>query len=219
VNDIVRFDRSWRSRTTVEPCDKATIDECVRSRHYLRKWPAVVVSRFVVRLDGVVVGCIVFALPPRQTFKRYGGLTWELARLWLDDCMPTNTETYCVAWALRWIRRNRKDVMAVVSYADPSVGHRGGIYVAGNWELDGMTDDERKSPRCDYVAGGIRYQRKSHVPPGMAIERVPRVSKHRFVMRLQVVSWLREYESLNDELAAAPLEQAEMPGLPRREAA
>ena len=30
---------------------------------------------------------------------------------------------------------------------------------------------------------------------------------------------LREYEALNDELAAAPLEQAEMPGLPRREAA
>jgi hypothetical protein len=30
---------------------------------------------------------------------------------------------------------------------------------------------------------------------------------------------LAEYVALNDELAAAPLEQAEMPGLPRREAA
>jgi hypothetical protein len=33
------------------------------------------------------------------------------------------------------------------------------------------------------------------------------------------VELLREYVALNDELAAAPLEQAEMPGLPRREAA
>jgi hypothetical protein len=30
---------------------------------------------------------------------------------------------------------------------------------------------------------------------------------------------LAEYVVLNDELAAAPLEQAEMPGLPRKEAA
>jgi hypothetical protein len=43
---------------------------------------------------------------------------------------------------------------------------------------------------------------------------------------IEVTNWerywielLREYESLNDELAAAPLEQVAMPGLPRREAA
>jgi len=193
--EVVRFDRGWRERTTVEPCEKADIDACVREGHYLHKWPAVVVGRFAIRLDGAVVGCIVFALPPKQTFKRYGGLTWELARVWLDDCMPSNTETYCVAKALRWIRKNRKDVLAVVSYADPSVGHHGGIYVAGNWERDGMTDDERKSPRCDYMAGGVRYQRKSHVPAGLAIERVPRVSKHRFVMRLQAVGDVVQMDS------------------------
>jgi hypothetical protein len=33
------------------------------------------------------------------------------------------------------------------------------------------------------------------------------------------IELLREYETLNDELASTPLEQAEMPGLPRREAA
>jgi hypothetical protein len=43
---------------------------------------------------------------------------------------------------------------------------------------------------------------------------------------IEVTNWerhwielLREYESLNDELAATPPIQAEMPGLPRREAA
>ena len=95
MGEVLRFDRGWRERTTVEPCDKSTIDDCVRIGHCLHKWPAVVVGRFAVRLDGKVVGCIVFALPPKQTFKRYGGLTWELARVWLDDCMPRNTETYC----------------------------------------------------------------------------------------------------------------------------
>jgi hypothetical protein len=33
------------------------------------------------------------------------------------------------------------------------------------------------------------------------------------------IELLREYVALNDELAEAPLEQAEIPGLPRREAA
>jgi hypothetical protein len=43
---------------------------------------------------------------------------------------------------------------------------------------------------------------------------------------IEVTNWerhwvelLREYERLNDELAAARPEQAEMPGLPRKEAA
>jgi hypothetical protein len=43
---------------------------------------------------------------------------------------------------------------------------------------------------------------------------------------IEVTNWerhwielLREYERLSDELAAAPLEQVAMPGLPRREAA
>jgi hypothetical protein len=33
------------------------------------------------------------------------------------------------------------------------------------------------------------------------------------------IELLREYEALSDELAATPLAQAEMPGLPRAEAA
>jgi DNA (cytosine-5)-methyltransferase 1 len=40
--EVVRFDRGWRERTTVEPCEKADIDACVREGHYLHKWPGVV---------------------------------------------------------------------------------------------------------------------------------------------------------------------------------
>jgi hypothetical protein len=70
-----------------------------------------------------------------------------------------------------------------VSYADPSVGHVGTVYKASNWMADGRTDDERKSPRCDYVDAntGKKYSRKSHIPAGAKVQRVPRVSKFRFV--------------------------------------
>lgn len=118
--------------------------------------------------------------------KRYGGVTWELARLWIDDSVPANAETFLIARAVRFIRRNRPDVKALVSYADPSAEHSGTIYKAANWIADGRTDDERKTPRFDYAdaATGKRYSRRGHVPEGVEIQRIARVSKFRFFYRL-----------------------------------
>ena len=155
-------------------------------RHYIGRWPGVCVLTLGLRRSGVLLGVIVFALPPRETMKRYGGETWELARLWIDDSVPKNAETYVIGRAVRYIQRHRPEVAALVSYADPSVGHAGTIYKAANWTADGRTDQERKTPRFDYAdaATGKRYSRRGHVPEGVTIQRVPRVSKHRFVYRL-----------------------------------
>lgn len=181
---MTKFDASWRARCSVSPSGHALVSPIVEQRHYLRCWPAVVVARFALWLDDWrVVGACVFALPPTQTMQRYGGMTWELARLWVDDELPRNVETWFIGKCVRWIKTHRHDVTALVSYADPSAGHHGGIYRAANWTYDGMTDQERKSPRCDYVAGGRRFQRRTHIPEGLPFERIPRVSKHRFVYR------------------------------------
>jgi hypothetical protein len=50
-----------------------------------------------------------------------------------------------------------------------------------------MTDDERKSPRCDYVDArtGIKYGRKGNMPAEAEVVRVPRVSKHRYTLALR----------------------------------
>ena len=140
-----------------------------------------------LRRSGTLLGMIVFALPPRETMKRYGGETWELARLWIDDSVPKNAETYVIGRAVRYIRRHRPEIVALVSYADPSAGHAGTIYRAANWTPDGRTDQERKTPRFDYAdaATGKRYSRRGHVPENVIIQRVPRVSKHRFIYRLR----------------------------------
>ena len=61
----------------------------------------------------------------------------------------------------------------IVSYADPSAGHRGTIYQAANWKADGRTDDERKSPRCDYYDDrtGQKYGRRGNMPADAVIAR------------------------------------------------
>jgi len=136
--------------------------------------------------DGVLCGGIVFALPPRETAKRYGGVTWELARLWIADDIPQNAETFLIGASVRYIRRVRPEMQCLVSYADPSAGHVGTIYKAANWTSDGRTDQERKTSRFDYADAttGKRYSRRSHVPDGIEIARIPRVSKNRFYLQL-----------------------------------
>lgn len=180
------FDRTWRAACTVEPVSRADANWMIE-RHYLGRWPGVCVCTLALMLEGVTLGVIVFALPPRETAKRYGGETWELARLWVDEAVPANAETFVIGKAIRFIRRNHPTVRTLVSYADPSVGHAGTIYRASNWVADGRTDQERKTPRFDYADAvtGKRYSRRGHVPFGVEIARVPRVSKHRFIYRLQ----------------------------------
>ncbi|MFH1110965.1 MAG: hypothetical protein V1790_17465 [Planctomycetota bacterium] len=157
------------------------MDHLVR-KHYLHHWPGVVVLTLALIEKCSVIGCIVFALPPRETAKRYGTAAWELARLFIEDGTPKNAETWFMSRAIQWLRKNRRDVGCLVSYADPSAGHQGTIYRAGNWISDGHTDQERKTPRFDYEdAAGKRYSRRAHVPDGIEISRIPRISKFRYV--------------------------------------
>lgn len=153
-------------------------------KHYLHRWPGVVVLTLALLEKGLAIGCIVFALPPRESMRRYKVTkAWELARLFIEDGTPKNAETWFVSKSIQWIKKNRPDVDCLVSYADPSAGHSGTIYRAGNWIDDGMTDDDRKTPRFDYAdpKTGKHYSRRGHVPDGVVPVRKARISKHRFV--------------------------------------
>jgi len=156
------------------------------SAHYLRKRPAIVVMALEILRNQSPVGMVVYSLPPRECATRFGGVTWELARLYLTDDVPKNSESWAIAKSVWFIRKQHPEVKFLVSYADPSAGHSGTIYRAANWRFDGMTDAGRKTPRCDYVDAntGKKYGRRGNVPESATIIRVPRVSKYRFVFVL-----------------------------------
>lgn len=180
------FNAEWRKRCSVAPCSIAAVDRFIAA-HYLKKRPAIVQLCLAMNEGFRAVGCIVYSSPPREASVRYGGETWELARLYLLDEVPKNAETWLIAKSIRYIKRHFPDVKALISYADPSAGHAGTIYKAANWTMDGKTDDERKTPRCDYYDArtGQKYGRRGNMPPDAVIERRPRVSKHRFFYRLR----------------------------------
>lgn len=175
------FDLSWRQVCDTRPCSVAEVDQFIRA-HYLGKRPAIVLLCLMMTCQGAPVGCIIYSAPPREADKRYGGKTWELARLYLLDAIPCNAETWLIGKSIRHIKRTRPEVEHLLSYADPSAGHAGTIYKAANWRQDGRTDEERKTPRCDYVDArtGKKYGRKGNMPADAVVSRIPRVSKWRF---------------------------------------
>lgn len=185
------FDSTWRKRSRVR---SSSIVECDRffRRHYLKRRPGVVPLVLVVEVDGMPMGMICFGLPPKQTDQRYGVKCWELARVWLDDAIPANAETWAIGQAVKHVARHHPDVGCLVSYADPSVGHEGRMYLAANWQPDGATDEGRQTPRFDMIERQTdllgervkRFSRAAHVGTATNLERLPRVSKRRYIYRM-----------------------------------
>ena len=158
------------------------------SAHYLRKRPAIIMLALKMSVMGQAVGMAIYAMPPREAAIRYGGTTWELARLYLTDSIPKNAETWLIGKSVKFIKRHHPDVQCLLSYADPSAGHAGTIYKAANWVGDGMTDQERKTPRCDYYDDrtGKKYGRKGNMPADAVVIRKPRVSRPGFICESKI---------------------------------
>lgn len=95
-----------------------------------------------------LVGCIVYANPVGalvvQSLAKALELTpdnvYELTRLFMDDRLPNNVESYCIGKTIRYIKQNLPDVYYLISYADSMYGHSGVIYQATNWLYTGKVD-------------------------------------------------------------------------------
>jgi len=181
-----RFDAEWRARCAVVPCSITDAMPFVK-KHYLHKRPAIIRLCLMAMCEWRAIGCVVYSDPPRECSVRYGGVTWELSRLYLLDFIPRNAETWLIGQSVKYIKKHHQEVQCLVSYADPIAGHAGTIYRAANWRYDGDTDAGRLTPRCDYYDArtGQKYGRKGNMPDGAVVERKPRTSKHRFVLSLR----------------------------------
>ena len=131
----------------------------VTRRHYLHRRPPI--SRAFGLFSGhQLVGVCTFGVPASRHVQLSAcpsepQFVIELNRLWVSDEMPRNTESWFVSRCL-----SRLGPFIVISYADSAAGHYGGIYRALNFKFAGMTDEDRKTPRFDYVVnGGAKHSR------------------------------------------------------------
>jgi hypothetical protein len=135
---------------TVAPVSASVASEIVVAEHYLHRRPPIS-HAFGFFQNGRTLGVVTYGTPASRHLQISAcpsdpALVVELNRLWLDDELPKNSESWFVSRTLRLLPPR-----IVVSYADPLYGHYGYIYRALNFRYAGWTDMERKTPRYDYI--------------------------------------------------------------------
>lgn len=130
--------------------DSKTASRLVVAKHYLHRRPPIS-HAFGLYVHGELLGVCTYGVPASRHLQKSAcpsapDLVLELNRLWLDDRLGPNSESWFVSRTLKML-----PARIVVSYADPLWGHYGYIYRALNFRYAGWTDMERKTPRYDYI--------------------------------------------------------------------
>lgn len=164
--------------------------------HYSHAMPIGKLVTYGAWEAGAFVGAVIFGRGASPALGKPFGLdqtaVCELVRVALTT--HASPVTQIVARALRQLKASNPGMRLVVSFADPNVGHRGGIYQAGGWVYTGC------SPASDEVLFDGKWvhtrmlrptgwgttpriarlsdERKAQLP------RRRRLGKHRYVMPL-----------------------------------
>jgi len=112
----------------------------VAERHYTKSVPSG--KTVVVQFEEAIV---MFSIPANKNIAGYLGFSevWELTRLWAPDGHSKNLLTRAISGAVDAFRRVEPEVDALISYADPNVGHHGGVYRAASWHPFGEAEESR----------------------------------------------------------------------------
>ena len=162
----------------------------VIEKHYLhRKCPVSHAFGLIDRSTKEIVGVVTYGVSPSSTLLK--GIcgpdeaknVYELNRLWVDDRVAKNGESYLVANSMKYLDRE-----IVVSFADTSQGHVGIIYQAANFLYTGLSSKFR-----DPKVKGLENQHHATYANGLTnaqvIEKfgednvyfVDRPRKHRYI--------------------------------------
>lgn len=152
--------------------------QLVVAKHYLHRRPPISFG-FGIHLRGELMGAVTYGVPASRHLQKSAcpsdpDKVLELNRLWLDDTLPTNSESWFVSRTLRLL-----PARIIVSYADPLWGHVGYIYRALSFRYAGWTDMERKTPRFDYLPADPRTHTRDAFRNGYVAKR-RRVAKVKY---------------------------------------
>ena len=168
----------------------------VETWHYSRVLPVPPLVKVGAWEDGKFIGVVIFSRGANNNLLKPFGLTategCELTRVALTS--HKSPVSRVVRLAMQFLNRNSPELRLIVSFADPSEGHHGGIYQAGNWTYTG-----KQPPTVEYIApdgrqwhgrmvskdGRIKVQGKYR--PCWRVDQckpVEKPGKHRYLMPL-----------------------------------
>ena len=158
--------------------------------HYSKTLPVGKLVKVGAWEDGKFIGVVLFAWGANKSLGApYGlGMTecCELVRIALTN--HNAPVSRIAAIAIKFLKRQSSGLRLIVSFADPSAGHHGGIYQAGNWVYSGTC-----AATFEYRLNGNRLNKRAYtghnfgnqklaLPAGAIKVDIP--GKHRYLMPL-----------------------------------
>ena len=133
----------------------------VRKVHYSHKVVANSNVHFGAFIDGNLHGVMSFgsSLDKKKIQCLVKNTGWnefiELNRMAFDDYLPANSESRCIAIAMKLLKKNAPQIKWVVSFADGTQCGDGTIYRASNFVLTGIKENKTilQFPTGDKIAG------------------------------------------------------------------
>jgi hypothetical protein len=173
----------------IERISYKTAQEIVIAKHYLHRKAPCSFAFGMFDSSGQIVGVVIYGVPASSTLlKGICGAdeahnVYELTRLWVDDSVPRNGESWLIGTTIKQLDRE-----IVVSYADSSQDHIGFVYQATNFLYTGLSAKFR-----DPKIKGLENQHHATYANGMTnkevIEKygelvywVERPRKHRYII-------------------------------------
>ena len=185
-----------RPELKIDWCGHDAAMYAVKNWHYSKSLPVPPLVKIGVWENSKFIGCVLFSRGANRNMLTPYGLKitegCELVRVALTA--HATPVTRIVAIALRFLRSHCPKLRLVVSFADPSEGHHGGIYQGGGWVFVGdsgssmeYTDKRGKRwhPRMISPSGVKRVfgkVRRVLTPDQCTVVQKP--GKHRYLMPL-----------------------------------
>lgn len=152
----------------VSPSDAARV---VKAFHYSGKVVRNSQLHLGVFLNGRCGGAMQFgpSLDKRKLQNLVEGTLWneflELNRMAFADWLPRNSESRCIGYAMRWIRRTYPHIRWIVSFADGAQCGDGTIYRASGFVLTGIKVNNQiwKSDLGDRVVSRMTVTKSKHI--------------------------------------------------------
>ena len=151
----------FQSEKDVMILDHANLEygkSMIKKHHYTHSIPSG--KSYYFGFDGAIV---VYSIPANpyvsQSLFSFDAVVWELTRLWAPDGHEPNLLTQAISKSVKIMCRMVDGLDALISYADPNVGHKGGVYRAASWVFVGQSSEGRYYTNQD---GQVVARRKFH---------------------------------------------------------
>ena len=128
---------------TVKQIDRKIAREMIVKNHYSHKMGSNHgIYNFGIFRDNKLLGCAVYGYMMNPKAKIFtssveGGMMLELNRMWIDDELGKNAESFLIATSIKLIKKINPKIVAIQSFADGRLGC-GTIYKASNFKYYGF---------------------------------------------------------------------------------